>query len=148
MLLLVFIAIQFYRPDKNVTPDNHLAIFIAETNPPKEVQQILSTSCYDCHSNATNYPWYNEIVPISFWLDDHIKEGKKHLNFSNWDAYSVKEKDHKLEELVEEVEKNNMPLPAYSWMHNEASLSLEQITQLSQWANTTRKMYQLNHLLK
>ena len=56
--------------------------FIAETNPSEEVLKVLKESCFDCHSNKTNYPWYNNITPVNFWLAAHVKDGKKHLNFS------------------------------------------------------------------
>ncbi|WP_273005712.1 heme-binding domain-containing protein, partial [Leeuwenhoekiella blandensis] len=66
--------------------------------------------CYDCHSNQTTYPWYSNLAPASFYLEDHIKDGKRHLNFSEWEQYSAKRKDHKLDELIEEVEREGMPL--------------------------------------
>ena len=81
-LLIVIVAMQFYRPEKNQDPGDHLSKFLEETNPPQEVSGILKSSCYDCHTNQTNYPWYNQVAPVSWWLADHIEEGKEHLNFS------------------------------------------------------------------
>src|SRR6056297_1134209 len=114
-LLVLFIAIQFYRPEKNISKENDTVAFMQETNPSKEVRTILKTTCFDCHSNNTVYPWYDNIAPISFWLADHIEEGKSELNFSEWASYSDKKKDHKLEELYEETEKRAMPLKEYTW---------------------------------
>ena len=71
---------------------------------------------------STNYPWYNSITPVNYWLNGHIKEGKKHFNVSKWASYSVKKKDHKLEELIEELEAQDMPLASYTWTHKEAQL--------------------------
>lgn len=79
--LFVLIGIQFYRPKQNIDVTNHTAIFISETNPPEKVKAILENTCYDCHSNHTEYPWYNTIAPVSYWIADHIKDGKKYLNF-------------------------------------------------------------------
>ncbi len=143
VLLLALVVIQFFRPEKNVSDPNDLEAFITQTRPPKDVQIILKTACYDCHTNNTEYPWYAEVAPISFWLDDHIKHGKGHLNFSEWDTYSNKKKDHKLEELIEEVKSGAMPLDSYTWVHGDAKLTKEQTIQLLEWAETVRFIYQL-----
>jgi len=145
-LLVLLVAIQFYRPEKNVAQGNHSEIFLAETNPAPDLRTVLKESCYDCHSNHTVYPWYNNIAPISFWLASHVKDGKKHLNFSEWDSYSVKKKDHKLEELEEMIENKEMPLNEYTWTHENARLSPEQREALMAWAKKTRALYQLNEI--
>ena len=143
-LLLILIAMQFYRPEKNTAQGNHTAIFLTETNPPKEVKLILKNSCYDCHSNKTRYPWYNNIAPISYWLANHIKHGKEELNFSEWEGYSNKKKDHKLEEVVEVIEAGEMPLKEYTWTHSDAKLTENQKQLIIKWAKQTRVLYQLN----
>ncbi|MCG8524267.1 MAG: heme-binding domain-containing protein, partial [Pseudomonadales bacterium] len=104
-------------------------------------KQILKTACYDCHSANTEYPWYNTIAPVSYWLADHIEDGKKHLDFSDWQNYDEKKKDHKLEELIEEVKGGSMPLNEYTWTHADAKLSEEQISALVSWAEKTRATY-------
>ena len=133
---------QFIRPDKNEGGYDSLAPFLAETKPTASVQATLQSACYDCHSNQTRYPWYNNIAPVSYWLADHVEEGTEHLNFSEWSSYSVKRKDHKLEEVAEEVEKGEMPLNEYTWSHAEAKLSDQQIKELIQWVNAARLQYQ------
>ena len=105
--LIAFVVMQFFRVDKNRTEGDFVAVFIAETQPDDEVYTILKSACFDCHSNNTRYPWYAEIAPVSYWLDDHIRHGKGELNFSDWSSYSNKKKDHKLEELIEEVKEEN-----------------------------------------
>ncbi|MGY0427168.1 MAG: heme-binding domain-containing protein [Polaribacter sp.] len=109
ILLIVFLIAQFFKPEKNKGNLASVTPFLMETNPPANVKNILETTCYDCHSNVTNYPWYNKITPINYWLANHIKDGKKHLNFSKWNAYSVKRKEQKMKELHEEVAKKEMP---------------------------------------
>ncbi|NAS30321.1 cytochrome C [Flavobacteriaceae bacterium R38] len=143
ILLVVFVVMQFIRPEKNISDVVPATDLIVVTKPPKEVQDILKTSCYDCHSNNTNYPWYSNVAPISYWISDHIKHGKGNLNFSEWDTYSVKKKAHKLEELTEEVEKHEMPLESYLRIHKDAKLSNEQIETLTNWANNLRFIHQL-----
>jgi len=148
VLLLVLFAMQFYRPEKNTKQGNHTVIFITETNPPEEVNFILKNTCYDCHSNNTRYPWYNNIAPVSYWLADHIKQGKEELNFSAWEGYSSKKKSHKLEEVVEVIEEGDMPLKEYTWTHAEAKLTYEQKHAIIKWAKQSRVLYQLNQQLQ
>ncbi|MBO0329563.1 heme-binding domain-containing protein [[Muricauda] lutisoli] len=141
VLLIVLIGMQFYRPEKNRAEADYVAAFEAETQPSAEVKQILKTACYDCHSANTEYPWYNNIAPVSYWLADHIEEGKEHLNFSDWESYDTKKKDHKLEEVIEEVKEGEMPLNEYTWTHADANLSEEQISALVAWADQARANY-------
>ncbi|WP_422079704.1 heme-binding domain-containing protein [Ulvibacterium sp.] len=146
VLLVIFVAIQFYRPEKNSAQGDHTQIFLAETNPATELRVVLEEACYDCHSNNTVYPWYNNVAPVSFWLAYHINDGKKHLNFSAWDDYSVKKKDHKLEEVIEMIENGEMPLKEYTWTHESARLTSEQREAIVAWAQKTRSLYQLNEI--
>lgn len=141
VLLIVLIGMQFYRPEKNKAEGDYVAAFEAETQPSAEVKQILKTACYDCHSANTEYPWYNNIAPVSYWLADHIEDGKRHLNFSDWENYDSKKKDHKLEEVIEEVKEGKMPLNEYTWTHADANLSEDQISALLAWANNARANY-------
>jgi len=143
-LLVIFVAMQFYLPEKNQAQGNHTALFISQTNPSPDVKLILQESCYDCHSNNTEYPWYNNVAPVSYWLASHVKDGKKHLNFSDWENYSVKKKDHKLEEVIEMVEAGEMPLNEYTWTHKTAKLTKEQRNLVIAWVKKTRDLYQLN----
>lgn len=143
-LLVILIAIQFYRPEKNRSDDpDYVAVFETETLPSTEVKTILKKVCYDCHSANTTYPWYNNIAPISYWLDEHIDHGKGHLDFSDWENYTLKKKDHKLEEVIEMVENGEMPLKEYTWTHSDARLTEEQRDLLINWAQNARSQYDL-----
>ena len=140
LLLLTLVVIQFIKPDKNNHGYQSVALFEKETVPTKQIAMILKKNCYDCHSDQTNYPWYNNIFPINYWLEEHIKDGKKHFNVSAWDAYSARKKDHKLEELIEYVEQDEMPLDSYTWLHGD--LSTKDTETLLQWAQISRIEYQ------
>ena len=139
--LVALVVIQFIRPKKNEGGYESVNAFLEETKPSSEVAALLKSHCYDCHSNQTVYPWYAEVAPFSFWLADHVKDGKKHFNVSDWAQYSAKRKDHKLEELVEEVEQGEMPLPSYTWMHG--NLSKEEQKLMMQWAQVARLQYKM-----
>lgn len=141
VLLVVLIIAQFFGPEKNDGDIASVEVFIADTNPPEDVQMIMKSACFDCHSDHTRYPWYNNITPVNYWLADHVKDGKKHFNVSKWTDYSDKKKDHKLEELAEEVEEGHMPLPSYTWTHSDAKLTKEQIEAVEAWVKTARIKY-------
>lgn len=143
LLLVVFVIAQFFGPDKNEGDMVSIDAFIAETNPPEDVKLILKETCFDCHSDVTRYPWYNNITPINYWLDEHVKDGKKHFNVSKWEGSSIKRKDHKFEELIEMVEDKEMPLNSYTWTHSEAKLSDNQIASVINWAKKVRIKYSL-----
>lgn len=143
VLLVVFLAMQFYRPQKNVSDTVPATDLLLVEQPPAELVGIFKAACYDCHSNNTKYPWYNHIAPVSFLLADHVKEGKKHLNFSEWESYSAKKKAHKMEECIEEVKERHMPMESYVWMHPEAKLTDAQIAMLTEWAATLQLKYEL-----
>lgn len=142
-LLIVFVVVQFFGPEKNEGNLKSIDAFLTETMPPEDVKLILKESCYDCHSDVTRYPWYNNITPINYWLAGHVKDGKKHFNLSNWEGNSVKRKDHKFEELIEMIEDKSMPLNSYTWTHAEAKLSEDQIKSVIDWANLVRLKYSL-----
>lgn len=137
--LATLVIIQFIRPDKNSEGYDSIVAFEKETKPSEEVSELLKQNCYDCHSNQTNYPWYSEIAPFSYWLADHIKHGKGHFNASAWETYSVKKKDHKLEEFIEMVEEDEMPLPSYTWIHGDLSENDKEL--LLQWVSLARLQY-------
>lgn len=138
-LVVVFLAIQAVRPAKNQSApvafagkDDITALY----PPSAEVRQILQKSCYDCHSNRTEYPWYAEVEPVGWWLGNHIKEGKKELNFSEFGTYSAKRKVKKLEAICDEVKDRGMPLTSYTLIHRSAKLSDAQIAAMCQWSES------------
>ncbi|MBP6756677.1 MAG: heme-binding domain-containing protein [Bacteroidia bacterium] len=131
--IVVFIVIQVFRINKTITPVNEQTDFMAVTQTNPEVATILKNACYDCHSNQPTYPWYTSVAPVSWWIKNHINEGSKHLNFSIWQTYTVKRKDHKLEECVEMIEEGEMPMNSYTWMHPEAKLTDAQKQLLIDW---------------
>ncbi|MBC3757701.1 heme-binding domain-containing protein [Hyunsoonleella sp. SJ7] len=143
ILLVVLLIAQFFGPEKNEGDLASMDAFESETNPPEDVKLILKQACYDCHSDVTRYPWYNSITPVNYWLNHHVEEGKEHFNVSKWEGNSIKRKDHKFEELIEEVEEGKMPLNSYTWTHGDAKLSEEQIKTLVDWAKQVRFKYSL-----
>jgi len=138
-LLIIFVAMQFYRPAKNVASETSVNDFLQVHNVSNDLSKTIKASCYDCHSNNTNYPWYAEVAPLSWWIAHHVNEAKEELNFSEWNAFSEKRKEKKLKEMIEELEEKEMPLKSYLPMHPEAELSDTQIKELTTWLKSLRK---------
>ncbi|MCW3093888.1 MAG: cytochrome [Ferruginibacter sp.] len=147
ILLAIFIIIQFFRPARNINiAPAAFANDITKVYPvPDSVQAILKSSCYDCHSNNTVYPWYANIQPVAWWLNDHIVEGKNELNFSEFASYRIRRKYKKMEEVIDQVKKDEMPLYSYTIIHRYAALSKNQKNSLIDWANEVRDTIKANY---
>jgi hypothetical protein len=136
-LLVVFAIMQLVRIDTK-NPATNPSDVLSEAAMTPEVKGLLSAACYDCHSNNTKYPWYSNIAPVSWWLQNHIHEGREELNFSEWNAMDSKKKDHKLKECVEMIEEDEMPMNSYTWTHTDARLNAEQKAVLIRFFNSLR----------
>jgi hypothetical protein len=147
LLMAAFVIIQFFQTEKNSNPGSEaIANDISTAYPvPADVQHILQTSCYDCHSNNTYYPWYDNIQPVSWWMKNHVDEGKSELNFNEFAAYRIRKQYKKLEEIIEQVKENEMPLYSYTLMHKNATLSQEQQLTISNWAAALRDSIKLKY---
>jgi hypothetical protein len=132
--LILFLLIQLYQPARNLDYGQDLtANFTKVYSVPKNVKNILRTSCYDCHSNYTNYPWYSYIQPARFFMESHIKEGKENLNFSEWGNYSNRKQNNKLDRIAKQIKSNEMPLSSYTLIHKNATLSATQKKEIINW---------------
>ena len=130
VLLVAFIIIQFFPIDKTNPPPTPGMDFLRIKKSSPKIASLISTSCYDCHSNESKYPWYSDIAPSSWLLKNHINEGRKHLNFSTFATYEPKRQVHKLEECIEMIEKEEMPLDSYYLGHQDAKFTTEQRQEL------------------
>jgi len=136
---IVLVGVQFFRPARNLSDGPFANDLLAHHPAPEQVQALLKRHCYDCHSNNTTYPWYANVQPVGWWMDWHVRDGKKHLNFSEFSTYPPKRAAHKMEETYEMVEKREMPLPSYTITHREAKLSDAEIRLLAGWARDLEK---------
>lgn len=137
-LAVILIIIQFFTIDKTTPSTSPSSDFLVVTNLPTNIATILKSACYDCHSYDTQYPWYSNIAPVSWFLKKHINDGRHELNFSIWDDYTTKRKDHKLEEASELILEKDMPLPPYTWLHEKAQLSENERTLIANWFDKIR----------
>lgn len=120
ILSICFVLIQFVPTEFNQSEVVLKTDFMLVYNVPKKIQDKLQVSCYDCHSNNTAYPWYNKIQPVAWFLEDHIKNGKAELNFSEWGSLSSRRKASKFRSIKKQIESNKMPLESYTLIHRNA----------------------------
>jgi hypothetical protein len=138
-LLIVLVIIQFIHPAKNIAASRSPNDIALRFGVPENVQGILKKSCYDCHSNNTIYPWYNNIQPVAWWLANHINDGKEELNFSEFASYEPKKQYHKLRAAIGEIKEEGMPLNSYLWIHKDAILTSNQRAAITSWADSLSK---------
>ncbi len=134
-LLVILVLIQFIHPTKNTSTavtNNDITVLYPV---PDSVQLILQKACYDCHSSNTRYPWYFNIQPVAWWMNDHINEAKEELNFSDFGSRPVAKQIKKLKKTAKEVEEGEMPMDSYTWMHKDAKLTEREKNILINWAN-------------
>jgi len=135
VLLAALVIIQFLRPQRNQSagpfPNDITVNFPLAT----DAKAALEQSCYDCHSNNTRYPWYANVQPVAWWLQGHVNDGKKHLNFSEFGTYAPEKQHHKFEEIKEAVTEGWMPLESYTWIHKTSVLSKEQSAAIAKWCD-------------
>ncbi|QNM85872.1 heme-binding domain-containing protein [Polaribacter pectinis] len=130
ILLVAFVGIQFVPTERNQTDIVPVTDFMLVNNVPNNIKNKLQVSCYDCHSNNTKYPWYNKIQPIAWFLEEHIKDGKKELNFSEWGSLTNRRKVSKLRSIIKQIESGEMPLNSYTLIHKDAKFSSEETNEI------------------
>ena len=125
VLLVVVLLMQLARPQKNTAAVPAGKAFIDTFKVNEQVNAILAVSCYDCHSNNTNYPWYSEIQPMVWLMEKHIIDGKEKLNFDDLPPYGSRKFNSKVSQITKQIEQGKMPLDSYLWMHKGARLNTE-----------------------
>jgi hypothetical protein len=133
-----FVALQFYRPARtNPVIDPSLS-FESRLQVSPQVVSVLNRSCIDCHSNKTRWPWYTNVSPVSWFIVDHVNDGRKHVNFSEWGSYDQNKQSKRLQEICEQVQDGLMPLSSYTPLHPGSELSAEDKKLLCDWAEAER----------
>lgn len=135
LIVAAFIVSQFFQPAKNDSEmgSNHI---LKQAQVPTEVAGILKHACLDCHSNQTNYLWYHRVAPVSWFINEHIVEGKTELNLSTWGTMEILDKIAALEDMGKEVKNGKMPIKSYQIMHPKARLSKEETDALIAWTSS------------
>jgi len=136
VILVILVGVQFFPDRNNQSTEVPTTDFILSYRAPESIGNILHTSCYNCHSNNTNYPWYSRVQPVGWFLESHINKGKEKLNFSEFASYSVRRQKSKLKSMVNQVKKGEMPLSSYTFIHRDARLSQDQKKALMDYLNS------------
>lgn len=139
LLLAALIIAQFVAPKPPANQEENPGDLIENNLADGEVAQLLKNSCYDCHSNQVNYPWYSYIAPVSILVRHDVIEGKEELNFSEWQDYDKRRKLRKLKEVGEVLEEDEMPLGIYTLIHQGAKLSDAEKDLLIEWSEDLMK---------
>ena len=139
VLVVAFIGIQFYRPARTNPAIDPAQTIEAQTQMTPQVASILDRSCRDCHSNKTVWPWYTQVAPVSWWLTNHVNEGRHNLNISQWGKLPPDRQDRKLRQICDEVTDGQMPLSSYLPMHPAARLSDPDKQALCDWTDAERQ---------
>ena len=139
-IVVILVGIQFIRPAQNIaapgpTP-NDLSVLHP---PPAAVTALLARACNDCHTDTTRYPWYADIQPVAWWLNHHIVDGKRHLNFSQFGKYPAKRAKKKLEAIIDETREGGMPLTSYTLIHRDAKLTDADVKALADWVRSIQQ---------
>jgi hypothetical protein len=138
LLVLATAAAQAIRPERtNPRVDETRSIEHA-LPVPADVHAILDRGCADCHSSRTEWPWYSNVAPVSWFVIDHVNHGRRHLNLSDWARFSHEEATHTLEHICQEVSSGEMPLRSYLLVHRHAELSEADVRVLCSWTDTMR----------
>lgn len=138
ILLIVLVGIQFIPIKLNLSNTISTSDFMIVYNVPEQIETKIKMSCYDCHSNNTQYPWYSKIQPGAWLMENHIKKGKEELNFSTFEEYSGRRKKSKLKSIISQIKDNEMPLSSYTLLHRDAELSEKDKLMLDKWLNKLR----------
>lgn len=139
--VLAFILIaQFIKPPKNKTADSetYFSTLQKELSISNDVHQLFKIACYDCHSNHSNYPWYNHITPVNWLVYKDIRGGKYQMNFSQLSTMSEQDYNHTLQEIIEEISEGKMPMNIYTITHRDAILSNNQKQRIINWAKDSK----------
>jgi hypothetical protein len=148
-VVIILVVIQFIRPARNIsaTPSPHDISSVYTV--PDSIKNIMAVACDDCHTNNTRYPWYSNIQPVGWWLQNHVNEGKRHLNYSEFTSYDKKKQYKKMDETAKEVKEGGMPLNSYLWIHKDAKLTQQEKDMIVHWAQQlSDKIIEENHLVR
>jgi len=138
VLVAILIVIQFFPTPKNENTAILATDITKVADVPESVQIVLKAACYDCHSNNTNYPFYVNIEPVGWMLNNHIKNGKDKLNFSDFGSYSRRRQMSKLRSIISQIKDDKMPLSSYTVIHKDAILTTKDKALIIDWSNKTK----------
>lgn len=134
VIVVVLGLMQIFRAKKNFTQAEPVHDIATKYDVPMNILMNLYDGCYNCHSNYTKYPWYDNIQPVGWWMAYHVNGAKRHLNFSEFATLSPQQAAKKFHAIYKVMNKKSMPIASYLWMHPEARLTPSQYKDVAAWA--------------
>ena len=131
-IVAVFLLAQVIRLERSNPP-------VRSDLAPVAAKPVLQRACYNCHSNETTWPWYSNVAPVSWLVAMDVKDGRSHLNFSEWEAYDAVQRIHKLEAIAEELKDGGMPPWYYAFVRRDSRLSEAERNQILAWVEETTR---------
>jgi hypothetical protein len=138
VIVVCLVIAQFFGPAKSNPASDATQSIESRMQLTPQVKAIIDRSCIDCHSNKTRWPWYSNVAPVSWFVIDHVNEGRENLNFSEWGRYNQRDVDGVLKQICREVKAGGMPLSSYTPLHPGSSLSPEDVKTLCDWTTAER----------
>jgi hypothetical protein len=92
----------------------------------QQTRELAKRACFDCHSNESVWPWYSKVAPVSWLVFRDVVEGRRRLNFSDWQNSYLRDSG----EIASVINEGEMPPFQYLPMHSNARLSTAEKTQL------------------
>ena len=143
-VVIVFAGLQFVGPARTNPPWTPSQALAAHVPVPNDVQDVLSRSCWNCHSNQTVWPWYSHIAPLSWRVINDVNAARDQMNFTDW-RHSPEESADLLDGICQQVRRHRMPLPSYTHIHGDARLSDKDIKRLCAWTDNAVAQLSASH---
>ena len=135
LLIVGALAIQLARPARTNPPTDPARTMMAIAHVTPEATAVLKRACRDCHSNDTQWPWYSNVAPISWFVIDHVNHGRRHFNYSDWAQLDQDQVTRVLKNTCAMTRKGEMPIASYLWLHPEARVTDRDIVALCDWTD-------------
>lgn len=138
-LAFVFVGLQFVRPERAGAGHDAARSLESRARLTPELSAVLARSCDDCHTERTRWPWYSEVAPVSWFVAGHVRDGRRHLNFSDWATYESQDIGGLLGGICGEAKRGTMPPASYTLLHPSAKLSPRDVQTICDWTTAERR---------
>ena len=139
ILMVVFAVMQVRHPHDDIRPVNPAATIDAQLRPSAQVSNLLHQSCYNCHSEQGEHPWYSSVWPVSALIERDVRDGRARLDFSEWDRLSPEMSRIRLLDSCRMMRESKMPLWYYRPLHPAtATPKPEDVDAFCAWAQSVQ----------
>lgn len=126
-LVIVLAVAQLVRPERANPPIDARRTLQAQPGTASGLSAVLDRACGQCHSNATVWPWYTNIAPVSWLMAYGVKQGRQAVNYSEWAAYPPERQRALLVASCRAASSGKMPGRPYTLLYPETRLSPQDV---------------------